>query len=419
MKPNAPLAGVTVLDLTAVVMGPSATQMLVGMGADVIKVEPPEGDTMRHVGPMKTPGMGHIFLQANSGKRSVVLDLKTEAGRAALLALVAKVDVFVTNTRPAALARLGLSAQVLMQANARLVHVICCGYGQSGPYAAKPAYDDLIQGAVGIPWLMQAHGAPQPLYAPVTLADRVTGLHVAYAICAALFAREKTGHGQQVEVPMFEAVAQFVLGDHLAGLAYNPAIGAPGYPRLLSEHRRPYQTADGYLCVLIYNDKHWRAFFAATHNEHLLQDPRFATHTARAQNINEVYAWVSNIMSTRSTADWQHLLDEADIPNTPMNSIADLINDPHLQQVGFFQQAQHPTEGEINTVRAPVVFNNQASATPAPAAALGEHTEQVLRWAGCTDQLILSLGFGPDSGTKSGTNGAIKSGPDKGPDNGL
>jgi crotonobetainyl-CoA:carnitine CoA-transferase CaiB-like acyl-CoA transferase len=361
------------LDLTAVVMGPSATQMLVGMGADVIKVEPPEGDTMRHVGPMKTPGMGHIFMQANAGKKSVMLDLKQAQARDALLALVPTCDVFVSNTRPAALKRLGLDEAALRAIHPKLIHVSLVGYGQSGPYAARPAYDDLIQGAAGIPWLMQQHGTSQPLYAPVTLADRVTGLHAAYAICAALFARERSGEGQSVEVPMFEAVAQFVLGDHLAGLGYEPPLGPAGYPRLLSEHRKPYQTSDGYLCVLIYNDKHWRAFFKATGHEGLLDDPRFATHTQRAANINAVYAWVAEVMLTRSTQQWRDLLDAADIPNTPMNSVEDLLHDPHLQAVGFFQKSEHPTEGSIVTMRAPVVFNGEAAPIPSHAPILGEH----------------------------------------------
>ncbi len=385
---SGPLTGVRVLDLTAVVMGPTATQLLAGMGADVIKVESPEGDTMRHVGPMKSAGMGHIFMHANYGKRSVALDLKKPQAREALLKLAATSDVLVSNTRPAALARLGLDDASVRAVNPRIIYVNCCGFGQSGPYASRPAYDDLIQGAAGIPWLMQAHGAPQPLYAPVTLADRVTGLHVVYAISAALFARERTGLGQTVEVPMFEAVTQFVMGDHMAGFSYEPAIGKAGYARLLSEHRRPYQTADGYLCVLIYNDKHWRNFFVAVGQEALLQDPRFSTHTNRAANINEVYSFVAQIMLTRSSAQWRELFDAADIPNTPMNSIEDLLQDEHLNAVGFFQSIEHPTEGSMTMTRAPVSFGGQASGELRPAPALGEHSRELLVEAGYSEAQV-------------------------------
>jgi crotonobetainyl-CoA:carnitine CoA-transferase CaiB-like acyl-CoA transferase len=260
---NGPLAGVRILDLTSVVMGPFATQILAGLGAEVIKIESPEGDNMRHVGPMRHAGMGHIFLHANRGKKSVVLDLKQSSAREALLRMVSGADVLTSNVRPAAMRRLGLDYETLAARNPRLIFVSCCGFGQRGLYAPKPAYDDLIQGAAGIPWLMEEYGTSTPCYVPVTLADRLTGLHAAYAVAAALYARERTGKGQAVEVPMFEAVSQFVLGDHMGGLTFDPPIGDPGYKRLLTAHRRPYATKDGHLCVLIYNDKHWKSFFAA------------------------------------------------------------------------------------------------------------------------------------------------------------
>ena len=379
-----PLAGVRVLDLTTVIMGPFATQILASLGAEVVKVESPEGDNMRHVGPMLNPGMGHIFLQANQGKRSLVLDLKQPEAREAVLRLAERSDVLISNVRPQALARLGLDAAAVQARNPRLIHVSCCGFDQDGPYAARPAYDDLIQGATGIPWLMQQYGAEAPCYAPVTLADRVTGLHAVYAVTAALYAREKMGVGQAVVVPMFEAMTQFVFGDHLAGLSYEPPQGDAGYARLLTAHRRPYRTRDGHLCVLIYNDKHWRSFFAAIGEpDRLAQDARFATHGARAANIDAVYAEVSRLMVERSTAEWQQLLDAADVPNMPMHSPQDLLDDPHHAATGFIRTVDHPSEGRLRSPGVPTRWSGTPPALDAtPAPRLGEHSEQVLREIG-------------------------------------
>lgn len=387
-----PLAGVRVLDLTSVVMGPFATQILAALGAEVTKVESPEGDNMRHVGPMRNPGMGHIFLQANQGKRSVVLDLKQADARQAVLALAGRSDVLITNVRPQALQRLGLHWEALRERHPRLVHVTCCGFDQEGPYAARPAYDDLIQGATGIPWLMQQYGAESPCYAPVTLADRVTGLHAVYAVTAALYARERSGAGQAVVVPMFEAMTQFVFGDHLAGLAFEPPLGDAGYARLLTAHRRPYRTADGYLCVLIYNDKHWRSFFAAIGDASpLARDPRFASHTARAAHIDAVYAEVARLLRQRTTAEWQALLDGADVPNMPMNAPADLLRDPQHQATGFVRAVDHPSEGRLHTTGNPTRWSGTPTADPAPAPRLGEHTAEVLRELGWDEARIAAV----------------------------
>lgn len=387
---SGPLAGVRVLDFTSVVMGPFATQILAQLGAEIIKVETPQGDNMRHVGPMKNPSMGHIFLHANAGKKGIVLDLKKPEGLEAALKLTESCDVVISNVRPMAMKRLGLDYKAVEARNSKIIYVSCCGFDQRGPDATKPAYDDLIQGAIGIPWLMEQYGSSELMYAPITLADRVTGLHAVYAVTAALYARSQTGKGQEVVVPMFEAMTQLVLGDHMAGLTFESPEGGAGYARLLTHNRKPYRTQDGMLCVLIYNDKHWRSFFEAIGEaDGLGLDPRFMNHSARAENINDVYAEVSRIMKTRTTDQWCTLLDQFDIPNMPMNSPEDLLTNEQLRASGFMHRTLHPTEGWMHAMAHPT----QWSATPpansfSPAPRLGEHTREVLASIGYTHQQI-------------------------------
>jgi len=387
-----PLAGVRVLDLTTVILGPFSTQILAGLGAEVIKVESPEGDDMRHVVPMRNPGMGHIYLHLNRGKKSLVLDLKHPKAREALLRLVPGADVFISNIRPQALARLNLHYEALSAIQPRIIYVNCCGFSPRGPSAGRPAYDDLLQGTAGMSWLFQRYTAGEPGYAPIALADRVTGLNAAYAVCAALYAREKTGRGQAVEVPMLEAITQFILGDHMAGLTFVPPQGEPGYARFLTPNRRPYRTKDGYLCVLIYNDKQWRSFFAAIGDpEGLERDQRFSTHTNRARFIDEVYAWVAEIMRTRTTAEWGELLEKADIPHAPMNSPADLLVDPELTATGFLTLEDHPSEGPMHAMGTPTVWSETRTADPLPAPRLGEHSAALLAEAGYSQDEIRAL----------------------------
>ncbi len=377
------------LDLTTVVMGPFATQILAELGADVIKVETHDGDNMRHAGPMKNRDMGYMFLNLNRGKRSIVLDLKQSGARDALLRLTPTTDVLVYNVRPQAMARLGLGYDALRAVNPRIIYVGAYGYSQRGPYAARAAYDDLIQGASGIPALSLQQGADEPRYAPVNLADRLTGLHTVYAVTTALFHRERTGEGQAVEVPMFESVAHFVLGDHTAGLTFQPARGAPGYARLLA--RRPYATRDGYLCVLIYNDKQWRSFFEAIGRPQMMADPRYATQSSRSSNIAEIYAELSELMKTRNTADWMALFEKADIPVARMNSIEELVDDPHLAASGFFEHEDHPTEGTLRVMRTPTSWSQTQPGPRLPPPRLGQHSAEVLREAGYSDVQIAEL----------------------------
>jgi len=386
-----PLDGVRILDLTSVMMGPYATMILADYGADVVKVESPEGDIVRAIPPMNNPGMGAMFLQGNRNKRSIALDLKQPAGRDALLRLSATADVFVHNVRPAAMARLRLGANDLLPLNPRLVYASLHGFGESGPYAGRPAYDDLIQGLTALPALVgQITGEPR--YAPATLADRIVGLNAVHAILAALLHRDRTGEGQAIEIPMFETMAQFVLGDHMSGRSFEPPRGPAGYSRLLTPHRRPYATSDGHVCVLIYTDKHWSAFFAALGDGYpQADDPRFRTLAARVGNYDHVYKWLADLLSTRSSAEWLALFERADIPCGPMHDLDALIDDPHLAAVGLLHDVAHPSEGKTRLVGPAATWSRTPPSIRTSAPQLGEQGADILRGAGFTEAEIAEL----------------------------
>jgi crotonobetainyl-CoA:carnitine CoA-transferase CaiB-like acyl-CoA transferase len=387
-----PLHGITILDLTTVLMGPYATQILADMGADVIKVESPEGDIVRQLGPGRSKGMGGMFLNANRGKRSIVIDLKQAEGRDALLRLAATANAVVYNVRPQAMARLGLGYEALAAANPAILYVGLFGYGQTGPYAAKPAYDDLIQGASGVPTLIAMAGDGTPRYVPITIADRVVGLKAVNAILGGLMHQQRTGIGQRIDVPMFEEMAEFVLIDHLGGLTYDPPLDHGGYARLLSRYRRPYKTSDGYICALIYNDKQWKSFFDAIDQPELLLQPRFATHAARHAHIDEIYQEVGRIFLTRTTAEWRELLERADIPVMPMHTLESILEDPHLAAVGFFRTVEHPVEGRIRQMRVPSTWSETQPEAGGAAPTFGQHGRDILHAAGFSSDEIERLG---------------------------
>jgi crotonobetainyl-CoA:carnitine CoA-transferase CaiB-like acyl-CoA transferase len=389
--PAGPLAGVKIIDLTSVMMGPFATMLLGDYGADVIKVESPDGDVMRHAAPMRSPRMGAMYLQGNRNKRSIVLDLKKAGGRAALLRLSADADVFVHNVRPLAMARLKLGADDLLAVNPRLVYASLHGFGEKGPYAGRPAYDDLIQGLTALPSLT-GKITGEPRYSPATMADRIVGLNATHAILAALFHRERTGEGQAIEIAMFETMAQFVLGDHMAGRSFEPPIGPPGYSRLLSPDRRPYRTSDGYICALVYSDKQWNAFFRAIGQEDAsARDPRLNSISARTRNYDFVYDWFSQMMKTRTTAEWLTFFEEADIPHAPLHDLDSLIDDPHLAAVGLIQSVEHPTEGTLRVAGPAATWSKTPPSIRQYPPGLGEHGEEILREAGFSEGEIEAL----------------------------
>jgi crotonobetainyl-CoA:carnitine CoA-transferase CaiB-like acyl-CoA transferase len=373
-----PLSGVRVLDLTTVVMGPSATQMLGDLGADVIKVESATGDSLRWIGPWRHAGMGPLFLQANRNKRSVVLDLKSPQGKASALQLAAMADVLVSNVRPQGLQRLGLDYDSVQQHNPKIIYCAAVGYGSGGPESGKAVYDDLMQAASGIAGLFQrVDGAAR--YAPVNLCDRVVGLYVVIAVTSALYRRQQTGQGQEIEVPMFETMAQFVLSDHMGGAAFEPALGEMGYPRLLSRTRGPYATRDGYLSLVVYTDRHWRSFTELVGCPGLIDsDARFASQESRTQHAEAVGEFLAGQLPARSNAEWLEALHRIDIPACPVNDIADLLQDPHLQAVGFFQQVAHPSEGSLTMCRFPIRFSRSPGSVQRLAPNLGEHNCDIL-----------------------------------------
>ncbi len=366
------------LDLTTVVMGPSATQLLGDFGADVVKVESPAGDGMRWIGPWRHPGMGPLFLQSNRNKRSVMLDLKRPEGKAAALALAARADVLVSNVRPQGLQRLGLDYDGVRAGNPRIIYCAAVGYGSGGPDAGKAVYDDLMQAASGLAGLFGAvDGAPR--YAPINVCDRVVGLYVANAVMAALYHRAATGEGQFVEVPMFETMAQFVLGDHMGGGAFQPPEGEMGYRRLLSRTRGPYATQDGHLAIVVYTDRHWRAFTALVGRPDLLDtDSRFGSQESRTRHAEDVGRFLAGQLPALTNAAWLEALHAIDIPACPVNTIQALAEDPHLKAVDFFQPAEHPTEGTVTVTRPPVRFSRSPASIRRLAPNLGEHNAELL-----------------------------------------
>jgi crotonobetainyl-CoA:carnitine CoA-transferase CaiB-like acyl-CoA transferase len=386
-----PLQGIKVIDMTTVLMGPYATQMLGDYGADVVKVESIEGDVTRLIGPTRHPGMGPVFLNTNRNKRSICLDLKKPAGRDAVLRLTAAADVLIYNVRPQAMARLNLGYDVVSKINPRLIYAGVFGFGQDGPYAAKPAYDDLIQGATGLPALMAQTGDGTPRYVPNALVDRIVGLTAVGAICASLVHRDRSGRGQRLDIPMFETMTGFVMGDHMGGLTYDPPLDKGGYARHLSRDRRPYKTSDGFLSVIVYNDKQWESFFNATGRDDLRKDPRFATFAGRSVNIDTVYAELARIFETRTTADWLVLLNKADIPVMPMHDLESILDDPHLVATGYFPIVEHPTEGPIRSMKVSTAWSETPVETVRLAPRLNEHGEEILREVGFSSQEIANL----------------------------
>lgn len=387
-----PLAGVRVVDITAVMMGPWATQMLADLGADVIKVESPRGDSTRRTGPAGEQLLGPLFLGLNRNKRSIVLNLKEPEGIEALLRLAEGADVLSYNVRPAAMKRLGLTYERLSQVNPRLIYVGMFGFSQRGRYAAEPAFDDLIQSAMGLPNVVAAHTGQEPRYVPFNLADRSVGLYAFGVIASALYARTQTGKGQRIDVPMFETMVPAILGDHSYGKRFDPPRGEPGYPRLLSRARKPFRTRDAYVCCLIYHEHHWKAFLEVIgKSEMMTSDPRLATIASRMANIDSLNEFVAGELAQKSTAEWQALLRAADIPVFPVHTFDSLLDDEHLRDIGFFRTEQHPTLGRVMETAVPSEWHGTPPDGYTPAPTLGQHSTELLKEVGFSDTQVASM----------------------------
>jgi len=387
-----PLEGVTIIDLTTIIFGPFCTQILGDYGADVIKIESPEGDFSRHAGPTPIHTMGPMYVNLNRNKRGICLDLRKPQAVQAVLKLCAAADIFISNVRPAALARLGLSYEEVRAACPDIVYVSLVGYGQQGPYAKKPAVDDALQAGSGIPSLFTKSLKSDPAYIPLNIADRLAGTTAAHATLAALMMRDRTGLSQFVEVPMFETVVAAVMGDHLMGETFSPASGPMGYTRILSTDRRPFKTKDGFVSATIYSEKNWRQFLPAIGLSDLQQtDPRFANPTERAKHYPMVYGFLARQFELRTSEEWMILLSQLDIPCSRIESLESLMEDPHLAAVEMFPEVNHPTVGPMRSIRAPVHWKDVDLGVRRHAPTIGEHTTEVLREFGFEESEISAL----------------------------
>lgn len=386
-QPTGPLSGIRVIDITTVVLGPFCSQTLGDMGADVIKIETTDGDSTRLLGPSRTPGMGSYFANLNRNKRSLALDLKKPAAREAILRLVETADVFVHNMRIGAAQRLGLDYATLSARNPRLIYACASGFRKGSSMQEFPAYDDLIQGVSGTASLNAGpDGAPR--YFPTVMVDKLTGAQLASMIGMALFHRERTGQGQEIHLPMMETILSFMLVEHLwFGTLGEPEKGL-GYPRMLTPHRRPYRTKDGYISVIAHSNAQWGKLFEAMGVPELIDDPRFNSVPARARNIDAAYATLTEGMQQRTTEEWLAELRPADIPCGKANGLDDLFTDPYLTETGYFEAHEHPTEGNVVIPAIPARFSRSPPNVHRPWPTLGQHSREVLAEAGCSDAEI-------------------------------
>lgn len=377
-RATGPLAGVRVLDMTAVGMGPYCTQTLGDYGADVIKVESPEGDVFRLATPSINKGMSAPFLQLNRNKLSIVLNLKDAQDLLCLRQLAAAADVLVYNVRPQSMRKLGLGFEDLQAINRRLIYCGVYGFSEAGPYAGRPAFDDIIQAMSGLADLQGRGRQEPPTYVSSIMADKITGLSALSAILAALFEREKSGLGQAVEVPMFETMVAFNLLEHMGGATFDQPGNNMAYARAVSPYRKPYRTADGYIGLLPYTSAQWQRFFEIAGRPEVMHDPKFATSEARAKHVGELYEMLESMMTGRKSADWLTLFEANDIPAAHANKLEDLQQDPHLVATDFFQTHDHPTEGRIVMAKPAITFGRTPASVRSLAPNLGEHNKAIL-----------------------------------------
>ena len=384
---SGPLSGLKVLELTSVVLGPWAAQIIADMGADVIKIEAPFGDSNRQLGASKNPGMAALYLSNNRNKRSLVLDLKQESARDALLAIVKDCDVFLHNNRPQVMTKLRLEYEDIKSVNENIIYCGTYGYSKDGPYGEKGALDDSIQAVSGVAALNELV-LGEPRYLPTVVADKTTAITVVYSILAALFHRERSGVGQEIEVPMFETMVSFVMAEHIWGEVFEPKLGEAGYTRLMSHHRKPYKTKDGYIAVLPYMNNHWKTFCEKAEREDLIEDERFKDLSSRVKNIDDTYSETGKILATKTTQEWLDIFAGTKVPVIVVNSLEDLFHDPHLEAVDFWKSFDHPTEGQLKMPGFPSKFSKTPASIRKHAPKLGEHSKEILAEAGIDEETI-------------------------------
>ena len=384
------LKGVKVIDLTTVVLGPFLTQILGDLGAEVIKVESPVGDIYRGVAPGRHPKMGAGFLNINRNKRSIVLNLKSEEGRAVFDRLINGADVFIHNMRLSAAERLGLTYTDLAKKNASLIYCAAIGFGSKGPYADRPAYDDIIQAVSGMAHL-EKNESGAPNLVPTLLGDKIGGFYALYGILSALYYREKTGKGLSIEAPMFESLSSFILTEHLQGQIFDEPMGTFTYKRLTNPYRRPHRTKDAYIAVMPYSYNNWKNFLTLIGREDLAAEEWLKDPSERSKRIAWLYQILDEAMMDQTTDYWLEALQRCDIPCGPVNTLDDLLMDPHLKKVSFFEKTDHPTEGLLNLTRQPVVFDGPEKTNDLPAPNHGAHTREILEQLGYSQQEIIEL----------------------------
>lgn len=393
-EPNGPLKGFRILDLTTVLFGPFGTQTLGDWGAEIIKVETLAGDTWRHSGQFRNRGMSGQFMAANRNKRSIALDLKHPDGKEVLRRLLPTVDALVSNIRPAGLDRLGFSYEVCKQLNPKIIYAVATGFGQDGPWRARPAFDEIIQAASGFASAMGTD--EEPAFVPSLIGDKICGMALTSAVTAALLYRERSGQGQMVEVPMLETLAAFNSIEMFGGHAFVPPIGPSGYNRMKA--RRPVRTKDGWLTMLPYSSDNWCAFFKAVGHPECIEEFSVRDPVLRGRNIDRIYDRMRDIAPTRTTAEWEALLLDIDVPHTAFAKLTEIAEQPHLKAVGMFPELDHPTEGKIRQARPPTRFSESPASVQRLAPQLGQHTGEILRAAGYSqaeiDSLVLNKAIG-------------------------
>ena len=377
-----------IIDLSSVVVGPVCSLTLADHGAQVIKIEAPSGDLMRQLGGGgRNPGMTGKFINFNRNKKSVCIDLKSPTGKEVMLRLISQADIFITNIRPDALEKLGLDWVSLHESNPQLIYCQMLAFGRGGQYFNRPAYDTVIQSSAGVAATFEKSSG-EPRFVPLVMTDHITGLVSAQAIGFALYRRTRVGQGELIEIPMFETAAAFVLREHMGNMTFEPAIGPIGDARVLDKNNRPVKTMDGYISISPNTDAQAFAFFEVIGRPELKDDPRFSNVASRTKNSEAYYLLRSNSLANKTSAEWIVIFEKNDIPCMRYNSLEDLMIDPHLQEVGFISEAEHPSEGMIKQLGLTNQFSGGVRTEFLPAPRLGENTVEIMQEFGFTTEEI-------------------------------